>query len=136
MPLGQKLKVNKTPTNVSPFDLETYDNHLIALCNNPICIISDQANPVVSLLHSSGIDCALLQEVWNIFDPATEGYRLTVLQFILLLKVVSMAQQRYLDLTQYEGQLLNHQVTVATFWNFVVPTHHRMLNMCPSVTAK
>lgn len=89
----------------------------------------------VPFLNSSGVDRNVLRQMWTVVDPAMEGSLLEVIQFSSLLKMVSLAQQRCLDLAEYEGQLLYRQVPLPTFLNLVVPTHNLLLELYPAVTA-
>ena len=64
-----------------------------------------------------------------------EGSLEEVLQFSALLKMVSLAQRKWLDLAQYEGQLIYRQVPLPTFLNLVVPNDQLLLERYPFVTA-
>ena len=90
----------------------------------------------VPFLNSSGVDRNLLREMWTVVDPNMEGSLVEIIQFTSLLKMVSLAQHRCLDMAQYEGQLLYRQVPLSTFFNLVVmPSHQLLLELYPSVTA-
>ena len=89
----------------------------------------------VPFLSSSGVNRTLLREIWTVVDPTMEGSLEEVLQFSALLKMVSLAQRKWLDLAQYEGQLIYRQVPLPTFLNLVVPNDQLLLERYPFVTA-
>jgi hypothetical protein len=88
----------------------------------------------VPFLSSSGVNRTLLREVWTLVDPKMEGSLMELIQFTSVLKLVSLAQHKWLDLAQYEGLLQFRQVPLATFANLVVPNNQYLLERHPFVT--
>jgi hypothetical protein len=85
----------------------------------------------VPFLSSSGVDRKLLREIWNVVDPEGEGSLMELIQFMSLLKMVSLAQKKWLDISQVEGQLIHRQVGLASFVNLVLPNAQYLLERYP-----
>ena len=76
----------------------------------------------VPFLSTSGVDRVLLREIWNLVDPLMQGSLSEEIQWIVVLKLVALAQMGRCDLSQYEYCLCHISSPLPTFSQTPMPT--------------